>query len=136
MHEGDTVYYRFNLAGILLCRWWWQGGYLDFDWCLMGDARPGPANKIIALFVRTMCVSFSEMSKNLVQKKVICTGLPLRRELLSKKNNTVPFKRVDKPLLYIGGGTTGSFSMNGLIFDSLSFLLEDFQVVHQTESIV
>ena len=95
---------------------------------------PGLANKIIALFVRTMCVSFSEMEQEFSSKKVICTGLPLRRELLSKKNNTVPFKSVDKPLLYIGGGTTGSFSMNGLIFDSISFLLEDFQVVHQTGS--
>ena len=95
---------------------------------------PGLANKIIAFFVRKMCVSFPEMEQAFSSQKVICTGLPLRRDLLSKKNNTVPFKRADKPLLYIGGGTTGSLSMNGLVFDSLSSLLEDFQVVHQTGS--
>ncbi|MBI5613839.1 UDP-N-acetylglucosamine--N-acetylmuramyl-(pentapeptide) pyrophosphoryl-undecaprenol N-acetylglucosamine transferase [Candidatus Gottesmanbacteria bacterium] len=95
---------------------------------------PGLANKIIAVFADTICVSFPEMTQDFWKKKVICTGLPLRKELFVKNNKMLPFSRNKKPLLYIGGGTTGSVSMNALFFSCLTLLLKDFQIVHQTGS--
>lgn len=122
------------------------GGYIALPMVVAGFLREipivtheqtrisGVANKIISHFARYVCVSFSEMLDEFKKDQVVYTGLPLRSELLLTRKNPEPYTRIKKPLLYIGGGTTGALSMNRLLFLCLESLLGDFQIVHQTGS--
>lgn len=93
---------------------------------------PGLTNKIIALFSRTICVSFSPTLAFFPKSKTILTGLPIRSEILNPVK-LLPF-RVDTsvPLIYITGGTTGSVSMNDIMFQIIPDLVKQFNVIHQT----
>lgn len=94
--------------------------------------RPGLANRIIARIADHICISFPETKKMITGgRRITLTGLPLRNAVLqppAQKPFSLPS---DKPMLFIVGGSTGSVSINKVVFAALPTLLKNFTVVHQ-----
>lgn len=112
------------------------GGYIALPIVLVGKLLRVPiitheqtrvsglANRILSFFADRVCVSFSD-------QKGIYTGLPIRKEIFgyAKKPNYIDAKR---PLLFFSGGSTGSRSLNEIIFHCIPNLTKRFMIVHQT----
>ena len=93
----------------------------------------GFANKVIAPFARTICISWESSRKDFDNKNVILTGNPIRKEI---QNPQIPdFSETlhsNLPLVYITGGSAGSHAINRLVMGCIGELLENTLVVHQT----
>ncbi len=88
----------------------------------------GLANRFISKISARICTSWP--SQNYARgDKCTYTGNPLRKEIFQHK--TFPPRKSNKPVIYITGGNLGSHSINVLIKEMLTPLLEDFVVVHQ-----
>lgn len=119
------------------------GGYMAVPVCLCGWALRIPiitheqtrvlglANRIISRISTFVCVSYPDMVTPGREDKYIYTGLPLRNELFSPPPKPSFRSDTNLPLLYITGGSTGSTSLNSLVYDALSLLTREFFVVHQ-----
>lgn len=119
------------------------GGYVGFPVALAAKffgtpvviheqtTRPGLANRIIGYIAKHACVTFPETASVFPKNRVTITGLPIRREIfvpVKKPPFTIP---KEKPILFVVGGSTGSVSINTVIFDALPKLLDRFIVIHQ-----
>ncbi len=94
---------------------------------------PGLANKIIALYATKICVTFEETRTLFPKNKVVFTGLPVRNDMFISQSQPSWVKDTLKsPIIYITGGSTGSTSLNALIFPLISCLTEKYFVIHQT----
>lgn len=105
------------------------------------DFTLGLANKINFKSAKTMFVSYEETKNNLSEndkKRVVVSGNPIRPviynadkergfEFLGIKN-----KEINKPVLFVLGGSSGAKQINNLVFENLDFLCKNFIVVHQT----
>lgn len=87
----------------------------------------GLANKIGAIFARKICVSYPSNFSTPFSSKLVLTGNPVRREILSAKRSLSA-----RPLLYITGGGLGSQVINRAFSPILYRLVRRFTVVHQT----
>jgi UDP-N-acetylglucosamine--N-acetylmuramyl-(pentapeptide) pyrophosphoryl-undecaprenol N-acetylglucosamine transferase len=89
----------------------------------------GFANRIEAKFAQKICISWQSSEQYFPRHKTVLTGNPLRGVVLNAK----PFKEeTGLPKIYITGGSSGSHAINLLVEKSLSGLLKNFTVVHQT----
>ena len=95
--------------------------------------RPGLANRIIARIAKAIAVSFAEAKPYLMPlgRRVEVTGLPVRRSVLSAPKKTELPVSHKRPVLFIAGGSTGSVSINALVFPVLPELLAEYTVIHQ-----
>jgi UDP-N-acetylglucosamine--N-acetylmuramyl-(pentapeptide) pyrophosphoryl-undecaprenol N-acetylglucosamine transferase len=121
------------------------GGYLGmpvvFTGWLLGlpsiaheqTVTAGWANKFIACFAKKVALSWPESSSNYPKDKQIFTGLPIRQEIILAKKNQNQIERIPHQI-YITGGKQGSHIINETVFSTLSKLLPDFLLVHQTGS--
>jgi len=90
----------------------------------------GYSNKFISRFVKKVMISWKESEKYFPKKKVVYTGLPLRKEVFEVTSNS--FKSNNNlPTIYITAGKTGSHIINEAIKEILSDLLSVCNVVHQ-----
>lgn len=94
--------------------------------------RPGLATRVIALFAKAVAVTFPETQKEFPPSKTYMTGLPLRQSLFHPPDRPSFDFSTDKPILYLTGGTTGSTSLNALLWPIIPKLTLDFTVIHQT----
>lgn len=120
------------------------GGYVSFPVVFAGwilqvpiitheqTRVPGLTNRIIGMFAKRVCVSFKDQVRPTPIKKIVYTGLPIRRGMFEKAKTPRWMHGLSKPVLFITGGSTGSASMNRLFFPIMSHLLQDYTVVHQT----
>lgn len=93
--------------------------------------KPGLSNRIIARLAGATCVSFPDGVSGLPCASIY-TGLPLRESVFHPP--LAPSWKVSKdkgPLLLIVGGSTGSVSINTVMYDALSVLLKTYTVIHQ-----
>jgi UDP-N-acetylglucosamine--N-acetylmuramyl-(pentapeptide) pyrophosphoryl-undecaprenol N-acetylglucosamine transferase len=97
------------------------------------DMTPGLANKLSVSFATRVCVTFPETMKHVKEGKAVCTGLPIRDELLQGSAvdglQLCDFHR-QKPVLLVMGGSLGAKKINQAVRESLDELLERFQIVH------
>ncbi|MCS7459266.1 undecaprenyldiphospho-muramoylpentapeptide beta-N-acetylglucosaminyltransferase [Paenibacillus doosanensis] len=97
------------------------------------DMTPGLANKISIPFVQRICVNFPESLQHIKGGKGICTGLPIREQILrgkaSKGLELCDFHK-QKPVLLVMGGSLGAQKINAAVRESLGTLLERYQIVH------
>ncbi|MDD5347812.1 MAG: UDP-N-acetylglucosamine--N-acetylmuramyl-(pentapeptide) pyrophosphoryl-undecaprenol N-acetylglucosamine transferase, partial [Candidatus Omnitrophica bacterium] len=98
---------------------------------------PGRANRFLARFADTVCVSFAETGQSLgiSGAKVKVTGNPLRTNLarIGRKESRAFFALdPDKFTLLVMGGSQGSVAINRKCPDALSALAakDSFQVIH------
>ncbi len=95
------------------------------------DLTPGLANKISMPFATKICVTFPETLAYIPQ--AICTGLPIRQEILSGDRiagmKLCGFDR-SLPILLVIGGSTGAQRINQVVRACLEQLTPKFQIVH------
>lgn len=90
---------------------------------------PGLANKILALFVDKIFVSFPETKFNVPRTKLVYTGLPLRKELYQIKYSN----RRDKFTVLVMGGSQGARIINNVVLEIVERrLLKDIRFIHIT----
>lgn len=119
------------------------GGYVGFPVSLAAWAlglpiiiheqttRPGLTNRIIGRIAKEVCVTFAQTASMFSADRVTVTGLPIRRAILTPpKTPAIPIPK-GKPILFIVGGSTGSVSINRVVFAALPKLLKGFVVIHQ-----
>lgn len=124
-----------------------KGGFVSFPvvlaaWTLRvpivlheADAEPGLANRLCARFARVICVSWSETMRFFSGKKILWTGMPVRREVVrGVRSRGLQFLHFDdlKPILLVMGGSSGAKNINTLIWKCLDALTEKYNVVHVT----
>ena len=90
----------------------------------------GLANKIISKFADKIFISFKQSVKYFPSKKVVYTGLPLRKEIFTKTTDFFKFKN-NNPVIYVTGGNQGANTINWRLFKILPQLLGIANVIHQ-----
>lgn len=121
-----------------------KGGYVSFPVSLaafiMGrpvilhesDASLGLANRLIARFAKTVCVSFPHLVK---PPKYIFTGNPVRlwlREGEKKKGYELTGFDAHLPTVLVWGGSQGALQINQLVEKEFKELTRHFYVIHIT----
>lgn len=95
------------------------------------DLRPGLANRLMAGAASIITVAFPN-SLEIYGKKAILTGNPY--SILTLKSKAEVCKEyglnIEKPLVLIFGGGTGSVSINEAVVNNLTELLKLTQVIH------
>ena len=130
-----------------------KGGFVSVPPCLAAhllgipvythecDFTLGLANRLNFKSADYMFVSYEETKNKLPsedQKRVIVTGNPVRPVFYkTEAKRGLDFlglgeKENRKPLLLVLGGSSGARQVNGLVFDNIDFLCQNFIVVHQT----
>jgi UDP-N-acetylglucosamine--N-acetylmuramyl-(pentapeptide) pyrophosphoryl-undecaprenol N-acetylglucosamine transferase len=99
------------------------------------DILPGLANRLMAPWADKISVCF-ESSLSDYGRKAVLIGNPSEAAAITedvKSQVRLKFKlKLDKPLLFITGGASGSLAINKLIFAALPYLSSDWQIVHQS----
>jgi UDP-N-acetylglucosamine--N-acetylmuramyl-(pentapeptide) pyrophosphoryl-undecaprenol N-acetylglucosamine transferase len=90
----------------------------------------GYANRFISRFVRKVLVSWPESGAYFPEKKVVVTGLPIRKEIFEPGSNSFDLEW-DIPTIYITAGKTGSVKINKAVYDNMEKLLHLANVIHQ-----
>ncbi|MDR3051137.1 MAG: undecaprenyldiphospho-muramoylpentapeptide beta-N-acetylglucosaminyltransferase [Oscillospiraceae bacterium] len=96
------------------------------------DLTPGLANRLCAPLAKVICTTFPEAARS-VGRKGVCTGTPLRAEILEGSRGEglrLCGFSPDKPVLMMVGGSQGAVSVNRVLRQALPQLLADFQVLH------
>lgn len=98
------------------------------------DAVPGRANKMAIKQARYIGIAYDDVAQYFPAEKTALVGIPLRSAITSTVTN--PFEVLgipsDKPLIYVTGGSSGAERINNLILRSLTQLLPNYRIYHQT----
>jgi len=98
------------------------------------DITPGLANRLATPYCTKVCVTFPESIKNIKGNKGVLTGTPIRKELLEgskiKGFTLCKFSDVNKPVLFIIGGSLGSKIINDTIRKCINNILPKYNVIH------
>jgi len=91
------------------------------------NSYPGITNKLLASKARAICVGYDGMEKHFPSSKVIVTGNPVRKEMVSiegKKDEALRFfgLNASQPVLLVVGGSQGALAINHAICDGLHIL--------------
>jgi UDP-N-acetylglucosamine--N-acetylmuramyl-(pentapeptide) pyrophosphoryl-undecaprenol N-acetylglucosamine transferase len=100
---------------------------------------PGRANRWLARWAQTVCVSFADAAEHFsVRPRIVETGNPVRADIIesaaARADQAIQFRDTD-PLLVVLGGSQGAHTINGFVTESLPKIatsLKDWQVIHQT----
>lgn len=90
------------------------------------DYSMGLANKLIYKYCNKMCFTFNNIPDK-YKNKAIITGPPIRKDIIS--NEKINFNNTKKTLL-IMGGSLGATSINQFIFNNISSLLTNYNIIH------
>jgi len=99
------------------------------------DYTPGLANRLALPTAQRVCVTFPETLDYLGKYalKGICTGLPIRAELLNgcgDRGRELCQFHDQLPILLVMGGSTGAQAINRAVRGALPALLAKWQVIH------
>ncbi len=97
------------------------------------DFTPGLANKISAKFASKICTTFPQTVKYFKSSKAVCTGSPIRNEILYGNRDTgraICGFYDSKPVIMVMGGSTGALALNKLIREALNELLPKYNIIH------
>ena len=124
-----------------------KGGFGSFPVVLAGrilripvfihesDSAPGKANKWAGKFAKRIALSYKEAGSYFKPEKIAHTGQPILEEKLTPiTNGAHEFFDFDEslPVLFVMGGSQGALIINNIILDTLSKLVNDYQIIHQT----
>ena len=87
--------------------------------------------------VKKVLISWPESARFFPKEKVVLTGLPLRKEIVSLAKERKKISTADHQIntIYITGGKQGSQAINRAVEGCLEKLLSDFEVIHQCGSL-
>ena len=99
------------------------------------DSAPGKSNLLAGNFSKRIATSYLSAIKYFNPKKTAYTGQPIMEEYLPTAENLEKKKlSVDtnnKKTILVLGGSQGSEIINNIILESLSELLEKYNIIHQ-----
>ena len=123
-----------------------KGGYVSVPAVIAGntsripvvthdsDLTPGLANKILARYAKTICISFEESRKYFPKRHVVVTGNPINLSIL-EGNHDHAYKTFklssQKPVIFVTGGSSGARRLNEVLLEIIKPLLDKYQVIHQ-----
>lgn len=103
------------------------------------DSAPGRVNAWAGKFAQKIAVSYPEagnfFEKQKSEGRVAFTGNPIRKEISAPLSNGArEFLNLEEktPVVLIIGGSQGSALINDVVIDSISELVQRYQVIHQT----
>jgi len=118
-----------------------KGGYVSLPVAFAGkklgikvishesDLSMGLANKLILKKCDIMCTTFPQTMNG--HKKIVYTGQPLRKSVLSGNGNFVKnMFPSSKPILLVIGGSQGAKFINEIVWANIDSLTKDFNVLH------
>lgn len=97
----------------------------------------GLANKTTAKYSEKICVSWpieNYVVSDDIKKKMIYTGLPVRKVILDLVNNNAEFIKLfdnSNRTLYVTGGKSGAQFLNKLVYESFDEIIKDFNLIWQ-----
>ncbi|MFC1646829.1 glycosyltransferase [Patescibacteria group bacterium] len=91
---------------------------------------PGLANRIASIFAKKIFIS-SKSTQITHPKKTVYTGLPIRYAIFSPPDKSQLKIPLDRKIIYVLGGATGSLFINELMYKTISRLTKKYTVVHQ-----
>ncbi len=98
------------------------------------DSKPGRASLLAKNFARYIGIAYPEVAQYFPEGKTALVGIPIRKVIANIDAD--PFTKLgipnDAPLIYITGGSLGADRINGLILKSLTRLLPNYRIFHQT----
>jgi len=98
------------------------------------DSKPGRASLLAKNFARYIGIAYAEVAQYFPADKTALVGIPIRRVITNIDND--PFTKLgipnDMPLIFVTGGSLGADRINGLVLKSLTRLLPNFRIFHQT----
>ena len=97
------------------------------------DMTPGLANKLCIPSAAKVCCNFPETVDYLPKDKAVLTGSPIRQELLSGDKEQAARLcgfTMDKPVILVVGGSSGSKFINDAVRGLLDDLLANYQIIH------
>lgn len=121
-----------------------KGGYVSLPVVIAGcklkipvishesDISLGLANKIASKFSNKLLTTFPETVKEV--KNGVYVGTPLRKNIFNTNKKTALKKykfNGEKPIIFITGGSQGSYAINKAVIESLTELLPKFDILHQ-----
>lgn len=105
------------------------------------DSVPGLANKIASKMAKRVAVSFDSAKDYLPPKKTVLVGNPIREELteICQQTDESKIKSVkrdmgiarERKVILIIGGSQGAYKINEIILNTLSRMLESYEIIHQ-----
>lgn len=99
------------------------------------DSVPGRTNTWAGKFAKRIAVSYPEAGKHFPIDKVAVTGNPLRQAILNiDRTKAHDYLNLENsvPTIFIIGGSLGAQIINERVLDSLTKLVDKYQVLHQT----
>lgn len=128
----DTVFAKggFVSVPVVLAAWILRKRIITHE----SDVVPGLANRLIAHFADTVCLTFP---KDNYGPKEVLTGLPLRREIMEAVERGETSKKTffpgsHKKTLFVFGGSLGADEINRMVWKDLDALLKEWNVLHLT----
>ena len=98
------------------------------------DSKPGRASLLAKNFAQYIGIAFAEVAQYFPAGKTALVGIPIRKVITTIDRD--PFTKLgipnDAPLIFITGGSLGADRINGLILKSLTRLLPNYRIFHQT----
>lgn len=97
----------------------------------------GLANRIASKFANKIFISFESSKKYFPSAKVNLSGYPLRPEIFSSSVNYsqiggIELSSIKWPIILFTGGGNGSSLINSIVKNNISFLKNNFFIIHQT----
>lgn len=92
----------------------------------------GMGNKFIALFADRVLLTWESSKKFFNKSNCRVIGLPLRKSLYESPNTRRFKSNNNLPTIYITCGKTGSHIINEFILNNLVFLLNNYNIIHQS----
>lgn len=96
------------------------------------DTVPGRTTMWAGNFAHRIAISYPEAAHFYPKEKTALTGQPIRDELLPPLDFIRIYKKKDRPVILVFGGSQGSQVINNAIVSILPTLLNSYDVVHQT----
>jgi UDP-N-acetylglucosamine--N-acetylmuramyl-(pentapeptide) pyrophosphoryl-undecaprenol N-acetylglucosamine transferase len=100
------------------------------------DSKPGRASLLAKNFARYIGIAYTEVAQYFPANKTALVGIPIRKVITTIDGD--PFAKLgipnDAPLIFITGGSLGADRINGLVLKSLTRLLPQYRIFHQTGS--
>lgn len=99
------------------------------------DAVPGRASKIGAKLARYIAIAHDEVAQFFPKEKTALIGIPIRKAILNRYDKMQARASLNlplnKPLVYVTGGSLGAERLNNQVVEALPKLLPMYSVFHQ-----
>lgn len=102
------------------------------------NSYAGVTNQILGAKVNKVCVAYSDMERFFPKEKIILTGNPIRKEIISFSVDQIKLKNelqipIDKKIILITGGSLGARTLNQCIINNIHEIVkrQDYFIVWQ-----